>query len=123
MVDGDALPARPGLLDLMPPLQQYAPPAKVIDKPVYSAFANRLLHDELRQRRVNTLVVTGAETNVCVLATVLAAVFGYRVIVVKDGLCSSVDQGHDALLNLYSRHFDIQVELALADELLEAWRS
>jgi isochorismate hydrolase len=59
MVDGDALPARPGLLDLMPPLQQYAPPAKVIDKPVYSAFANRLLHDELRQRRVNTLVVTG----------------------------------------------------------------
>jgi nicotinamidase-related amidase len=58
-----------------------------------------------------------------VLATVLAAVFGYRAIVVKDGLCSSVDQGHDALLNLYSRHFDIQVELALADELLEAWRS
>ena len=112
------------MLDLMPPLQRYAPPAKVIDKPVYAAFANSLLHDELRQRRVNTLVITGAETDVCVLATVLAAVdFGYRVIVVKDGLCSSADESHDALLNLYSRRFDIQVELAEADELLEAWRS
>jgi nicotinamidase-related amidase len=53
---------------------------------------------------VTTLIVTGAETDVCVLSTVLAAVdLGYRIIVVKDGLCSSADESHDALLGLYAR--------------------
>jgi nicotinamidase-related amidase len=34
--------------------------------------------------------LTGAETDVCVLSTILAAVnLGCRIIVVKDGLCSS----------------------------------
>jgi nicotinamidase-related amidase len=112
----------PNLLDLMPALQRYAPPARIFDKPVYSAFATGILHRELRQSGVTTLIVTGAETDVCVLSTVLAAVdLGYRIIVVKDGLCSSADESHDALLGLYARRFDLQVELTDADRLLEIW--
>ena len=39
---------------------------------------------------------SGSETDVCVLATVLDAVdIGYRVIVVRDAICSSSDEGHD----------------------------
>ena len=69
------------------------------------------------------MIVTDAETDVCVLSTILAAVdLGYRVIVVKDGLCSSADQTHDALLGLYAQRFDLQVELTQANELLEVWR-
>jgi nicotinamidase-related amidase len=46
----------------------------------------------LTQKHVNTLVVSGGETDVCVLATVLAAVDrGYRVILAQDALCSSSD--------------------------------
>ena len=40
------------------------------------------------------------------LATVLDAVdIGYRVIVVRDAVCSSSDEGHDMLMRLYhTRH-------------------
>jgi nicotinamidase-related amidase len=51
---------------------------------------------------VDTLVVTGGETDICVLATVLGAVDrGFRVVLVSDAICSSADQTHDALMELY----------------------
>ena len=59
----------------------------------------------------------------CVLSTILAAIdLGYRIIVVKNALCSSADESHDALLGLYAQRFDLQVELADADELLALWK-
>jgi nicotinamidase-related amidase len=71
---------------------------------------------------VDTLVVTGAETDMCVLATVLGAVdLGFRVVVVADALCSSSDQSHDALLGLYHDRFGQQIETAECDEVLDAW--
>jgi nicotinamidase-related amidase len=111
------------LLELMPVLQRYVPPARILDKPVYSAFASGALHVELTRSGIDTLIVTGAETDVCVLSTILSAVdLGYRIIVVRDGLCSSADESHDALLALYERRFDLQVELTDAETLLEGWR-
>lgn len=113
----------PALLDLMPQLARWAPPAAVIDKPVYSAFAVAATHELLRERGVDTLIVTGAETDMCVLATVLAAVdLGYRVVLVTDCVCSSSDATHDALLTLYRRRFSFQIEAATCEEVLEAWR-
>jgi nicotinamidase-related amidase len=113
----------PGLLELMPELEKFVPPARVFDKPVYSAFATGELHGELQRARINTLIITGAETDVCVLSTILAAVdLGYRIIVVKNALCSSADESHDALIGLYARRFDLQIELADADELLALWK-
>jgi nicotinamidase-related amidase len=65
----------------------------------YSAFSGGQLQKYLQGRQVDTLIISGGETDVCVLATVLAAVDrGYRVIIVEDALCSSSDQTHDALL-------------------------
>ncbi|GKQ53504.1 cysteine hydrolase family protein [Bradyrhizobium sp. Ce-3] len=110
------------LLRLVPELEQFAPPATVIDKPVYSAFATGQLHAHLQAKHVNTLIVTGSETDVCVLSSVLNAVdHGYRLIVVKDGLCSSSDEAHNASMQLYAGRFDIQVELADAEEVLDGW--
>ena len=52
---------------------------RVFDKPVYSAFAGHKLHRHLQDRCTDTLVVTGSETDACVLATVIGAVDrGYR---------------------------------------------
>jgi nicotinamidase-related amidase len=116
----DRLPA--GALELVPPLASLAPPATVIDKPAYSAFFGSRLNAFLASKGVSTLIVTGSETDVCVLATVLQAVdYGFRVIVVEDGLCSSSDAGHDALMTLYRTRFTEQVELLKLDEVLGLW--
>ena len=110
------------LIDLVPALARLAPPATVIDKTRYSAFAETGLHRCLRERHAQGLIITGSETDVCVLATVLDAVdLGYRVIVVHDGVCSSSDEGHDALLKLYHRRYSIQIETAMAEAILRRW--
>jgi nicotinamidase-related amidase len=112
----------PRLLDLVPPLDSLAPPALVVDKPVYSPFAGWRLPALLRERDADALVVTGAETDVCVLATVLGAVdHGYRVVLVTDAVCSSSDAGHEALLTLYRVRFSEQIEAATAEQVLSAW--
>jgi nicotinamidase-related amidase len=114
----------PGLLDILPALQGFVPPGSVLDKPAYSAFSNPQLHPLLRSSHVDTLVISGAETDVCVLSTVLSAVdLGYRVIVAKDALCSSADQTHDALLLLYAKRFDLQIELAESEHIIAEWSS
>ena len=109
-------------LELVPALRRFAPPAQIIDKPVYSAFHEPPLASFLSERGVGTLVVTGAETDVCVLATVLDAVdLGYRVVLVEDALCSSSDAGHDALMTLYRTRYSEQIELIQAAQLPELW--
>lgn len=110
------------LLDLLEPLQKYVPPAQVVDKPRYSAFFGSPLESVLREHRVDTLIISGAETDVCVLATVLTAVdLGYRVIVASDAICSSSDECHDALMTLYHRRFSEQIEVAQTEMILQAW--
>jgi nicotinamidase-related amidase len=110
-------------LDLVPALARFVPPAVVVDKPFYSAFAQSKLYDMLVARELDTVVVTGAETDVCVIATVLSAVdLGFRVVIVKDALCSSSDEGHDALMTIYRTRFHEQIDLLEAEELFEVWR-
>lgn len=112
----------PRLLELMPELQRFVPPAVVFDKLVYSAFANGQLHAELRARQCDTLIVSGSETDVCVLSSVLGAVdHGYRVILAADAVCSSSDESHDALTDLYRRRFDVQIEIADTEQIIEKW--
>jgi nicotinamidase-related amidase len=112
----------PALLELLPPLASLCPPATVIDKTRYSAFVERRLFQHLQSREADGLIVTGSETDVCVLATVLGAVdLGYRVIVVRDAVCSSSDEGHDALMTLYHQRYTEQIEVADAATIMERW--
>lgn len=117
----DHLP--PSALDLVPALAHYVPPARIVDKPAYSAFSNPQLSDLLVDKSISSVVITGAETDVCVLSTVLSAVdLGFRVVIVEDALCSSSDIGHDALMTMYRTRFHGQVDLVTAEELAEFWR-
>jgi nicotinamidase-related amidase len=113
----------PRLVELMPPLSRAVPPAKVLDKRVYSPWTEGRLDNLLRGSATDTLIITGGETDVCVLATVLGAIDrGFRVIVVTDAVCGSADQTHDALMALYHSRFSEQVEVAKMAEVLDAWR-
>src|SRR5947209_16523162 len=114
----------PRLLQLVAPLASLVPPARVIDKPIYSPFFGWRLPALLRERHTDLLIVTGAETDVCVLATVMGAVdHGFPVLLVEDAVCSSSDEGHEALLALFRRRFTEQVDVATAEEVLGAWSS
>jgi nicotinamidase-related amidase len=109
------------LLQLMP-LLVLCPPATVIDKTRYSAFAAPRLIEHLRQRETGALIASGSETDVCVLATVLDAVdIGYRVIVVRDAVCSFSDQGQEMLMRLYHTRYGEQIETADAATILARW--
>lgn len=113
----------PGLVDLALPLQRFVPPGRLIDKHVYSPWVGSDLDAVLSRSGVDTLIVTGGETDVCVLATVLAAVdLGYRVVIAQDAVCSSADGPHDDLLRLYHDRFSQQIETATVDEILDGWR-
>jgi len=113
----------PNWIELVPPLAALVPPAAAIDKDTYSPFTAPELLQLLRTREADSLVITGAETDVCVLAAVLGAVdHGYRVILPIDAMCSSSDRTHDALLTLYRERFGQQVETTDAATVLSNWR-
>ncbi|HWV55450.1 isochorismatase family cysteine hydrolase [Pseudorhodoplanes sp.] len=113
----------PSLIDLMPELARFAPPAKLLDKRVYSPWTEGQLDVMLGGSSVDALVITGGETDVCVLATVLGAIDrGFRVVLVTDAICSSADQTHDALMELYHSRFSEQVETVRLQDVLDGWR-
>jgi hypothetical protein len=102
------------LVELVDELSGFAPPAVVIDKRIYSPWMTASFRAFLRDHAVDTIVVSGTETEVCVLSTVLGAVDrGYRVIVATDAICSSADETHDAMLTIYHSRFGMQVEAVL----------
>lgn len=110
------------LVDLVPQLAQYVPPAAIIDKRVYSPWFSGRLQTHLARFGVDTLIISGGETDVCVLSSVLGAIdIGYRVIVVTDAVCSSSDTTHDAMQHFYGQRLSQQVETAETAEILKAW--
>lgn len=112
----------PALLSLVEPLGRMVPPALAIDKTTYSAFGSPELLPLLSHHGCRTLVISGGETDVCVLSTVLDAVDrGFRVVLPTDALCSSQDETHDALMAVYRGRFSHQIECTSVAEILEAW--
>lgn len=108
------------MIELVPELSRHTPPAEVEDKTVMSAWHGSL-HFRLRAKGVDTVIVTGAETEVCVLATVMGAIdLGYRVVIVTDAVCSGADSTHDAMLGIYESRYGMQVETVTTAELLAA---
>jgi nicotinamidase-related amidase len=110
------------MVELVPELAVFAPPAAVLDKHVYSPWYETDLDERLRHQAVDTLVVSGGETDVCVLSTVLGAVDrGYRVVIATDALCSSSDETHDASIKVYECRYSEQVETATVETIIRNW--
>lgn len=111
----------PELIEIIPSLSRYTPPARVFRKSVYSPWQHGGLADILRKEQVSTVVISGGETDVCVLATVLGAIDqGFHVILVEDALCSGTDATHDAALELLSGRFSTQLQVCTTEMLLAA---
>ena len=78
----------------------------VVRKPGYDAFQGTVLDGALRARNVTSLVVTGTMTDICVLATVTAALHReYRVTVVEDGVATLWPEVQRAALDIIGRAY------------------
>lgn len=111
-----------GKLALVPELAKLARPDALIDKFGHSCFDSLAMRPALARLGATGLIVTGVETDVCVLATVLDAIdLGLRVVIIEDGVASSSPEGHAAAMNAIYPRYDQQIEVLTADALLEAW--
>ena len=111
------------IYDLVAPLKQFVPPARVIDKFAHGAFEAPEFEPALAALDTDTIIATGVETDVCVMATVLTALDrGLRVIVVADACASSSEAGHRAALEAIFPRFDQQIEIADTATILRTWQ-
>ncbi|MFN7090566.1 MAG: cysteine hydrolase family protein [Allorhizobium sp.] len=109
----------PDMVDLVPTLKAMVPPAKIFDKMTYSPWTNGELHRALVKEGVDTIIMSGGETDVCVLAAALGAIDrGYRVVLLKDAVCSGTDQTHDASLEVLHDRFSVQVQFMQTEQFL-----
>jgi nicotinamidase-related amidase len=113
----------PDMLQVVPTLARHMPPAMHFDKNRYSPWLFGDLDKTLRENGVDTLVVSGGESDVCVMATVLGAVdLGYRTIVCTDAIFGSADQTHDAAVTVFQSRFGQQLTTCTTQELLDSWK-
>lgn len=69
---------------------------------------------------MTALAISGGETDVCVLATVLGAIdLGYRTVLLEDAICGSADETHDASLTVLGERFSVQLDLVPTADFLE----
>jgi nicotinamidase-related amidase len=80
----------------------------LVEKTATSALfpGSSTLDDQLRERGIETVVVTGTLTEVCVAGTARdAATLGYRTILVADATAGRNDESHNATLTTIYRTF------------------
>lgn len=92
----------------------------VIDKSGYSAFAHAGLQQVLTKRGIETVLMTGVTTEVCVSSTLRAAIdLGYRCITVADACASGNLDLHKAALAMIAVEGGIFGEIATTAEVVK----
>ena len=97
--------------------QEHADDSRVfwMDKRHYSAFSGTDLDIRLRERKVDTVILTGVLTDICVLHTAIDAYnLGYQIEVVKPAVASIWPENHAFALG----HFKTTLGAKLVDENL-----
>ncbi|WP_432662782.1 isochorismatase family cysteine hydrolase [Wukongibacter baidiensis] len=90
----------------------------IIPKRRHSAFAHTDLDLYLREENIDTVVVTGVWTNVCVRSTASDALYNaYKVITLSDACASKTEEMHEYGLNDLS----IFTKVMTIDEYMNAW--
>jgi len=91
----------------------------VVTKHRHSAFSGTELDNLLRDRRIESLVIVGVQTHVCVESTLRdASARGYYVVVPRDAVGSHTHDLHEATLKSVQMHFG---EVTTSAELIRIW--
>ncbi|MFZ5967521.1 MAG: cysteine hydrolase family protein [Bacillota bacterium] len=92
----------------------------IVQKRRHSGFAHTDLDLFLREENIDTVVVTGVWTNVCVRSTASDALYNaYKVITLSDGCASKTEEMHRYGLNDLS----IFTKVMTIDEYIQAWEN
>ncbi|WFO75152.1 cysteine hydrolase [Desulfurococcaceae archaeon MEX13E-LK6-19] len=82
----------------------------VIPKHGYSGFRDTPLDLVLRSKGVDTIIVTGIHTHICVLHTVGDAFYyGYNIIVVEDGVAAFSEKDHEYALEYMRKIYGAKI--------------
>ena len=109
-------------MELHDELRPLSRPERVFDKLGHDAFGSEAFAAFVAEAAPSALVLSGIETEVCVLATAMTAVdLGLRVVIATDAVASSDPAAHEACLALIYPRFDQQIELAETDSVIAAW--
>jgi len=113
------------MLDIVSPLEALVEPERLIEKPTYSIFKVPGVMEGLRADGVETLIFSGVETDICVLAGLMEAVdAGFHTVVVGDAVGSSAPKSHAAILGHVLPRMPEQVDImTTADVVARAKRS
>lgn len=96
------------------------PHERIVIKHRYSAFINTDLNTVLKARGVESVLVTGVATNVCVETTARDAfMFDYYVTMVEDCAAAYDLQMHEATLKNMRNHFGA---VASSQEIISTWQ-
>ena len=92
----------------------------VIDKPGYSALVHTGLQQMLTKSGIETLILTGVTTEVCVSSTLRTAIdLGYRCVTVSDACASGNPNLHNAALAMIGVEGGIFGEIATTAKVIE----
>ena len=109
-------------VELWPALRSQALPGSIFDKEGYSAFENPRFLERLREMEADAVVLSGAETDICVLSTALNAIdHGFFVILAVDAMTSNDLTAHKATLEMVMPRYQPQIRLASVADILKAW--
>ena len=96
------------------------PHERIVVKHRYSAFINTDLNTVLKARGIESVLVTGVATNVCVETTARDAfMYDYYVTFVEDGAAAYNQSLHESTLQNMRRHFGT---VASSDEIIATWQ-
>lgn len=91
----------------------------VVNKHRYSAFVNTRLDSILRTLKIDTLLITGVSTNVCVESTARDGfMLDYHVVLVEDACASYSREAHEMTLTNIQDYFGT---VAGSGELMDIW--
>jgi ureidoacrylate peracid hydrolase len=97
-----------------------APTERVVTKHRYSAFINTDLNTVLKARNIQSVLVCGVATNVCVETTARDAyMYDYYVTLIDDCSAAYEPKLHLGTLDNIRRHFGL---VASSREIIETWK-
>lgn len=92
----------------------------IVKKHRYSGFVHTMLESILQTLKIETLIITGVSTNLCVESTARDGfMLDYRIVLMKDACAAFSQEEHDMTLKTVDTYFGM---VADTEQVVSFWR-